>query len=208
MGIIDPDFKIESVGTEKLEVMSPEELLRFFKNNLSGIIEDTELKDYVSTMMVRFAHPSALSTFSDDKTDSLRFDSLLNNPERYRKYSDFTKIGDAYMWYSGFYPTHLAKTKKSGLGLRNSIQTGQTAYNYAVSVGNQINSPEPEVRTVSRLSDNFGGLVKAIFELKMRTHIDVLSLSPNVIGEISDTLYGGRPLSVYKHKERPMLMSL
>ena len=205
MGIIDPDIKIERVGTEKLELMSPEDLLRFFKNNLSGLIDDAEIKDYVADMMVRFAHPSVLSVFSDDKTDSLRFDSLLNDPEKHKKYSSLTKIGDAYLWLSGFFPAYLAKTKKSGLGLRNSLQTGQTAYNYAVSVGTQLDSPDPEVGTVSRLGDNFGGLVKAIFELKMRTDIGVLSLSPDVIGEISDTLYGGRPLSVYKHKEKPML---
>jgi len=205
MGIIDPTKVCGQIQPKPIEVMSKGDLHTFFNNNLAGIVKDPELKKYVSGVMVRFSDPEMLAVVYDERTDSLRLGDALSNPDRHEAYSDLVNMGDAYLWLLGFFPSYLSKAKKSGLGLQNYIEVGKTAYNYAVSVGSHVNSQEMDVGMASRISDNFGDLVRAIFELKRRIDFSVASMASEVVAEISQTLYGGKLQSAYKMPEKPML---
>jgi len=163
-----------------MQNISRSEFYHFFRANLTGLIGDLELSDYVADMMVRFSEPKSLSIFFDKRSDSEKFDAVWRNPSKVEAYKQFRDLGDSYLWLCGFYPAFLSKQRKPSLGMKNYTGAGQTSYNYAVSVGNCIKCAAPNVGTLSRVSDNFRGLAKSIFELKTRIDIGIASLSPRL----------------------------
>ena len=188
-----------------LEVIAADDFYVFFRNNLLGLIKDSELLDYISKMMVNFASAKKLSFFFDQRPDSVKLDDVWKNTDKHQAYDLFREFGDSCLFISGFYPQYVSKQKKSKLGIGYYMSTGQTSYNYAVSAGNQVKSAVPNIGTVSKLSTHFRSLAKSIFELKSRVDIEVVLMPQEVVKEISQTIYNGMHVSAYKMNERPLL---
>ena len=96
-------------------------------------------------------------------------------------------MGDGNLWLCALYLDYTSKKRKSSLGMEAYARTGMTAYDFAVSIGNELKGFDVDVRLPSRLGDNFKYIVTCIFDMTRR--IGMAPPSPEVIREFSETYY-------------------
>ena len=204
-GIIETDIKLfRSNVSEIIRINGEEDLYIFFRNNFSDLIKDKKIRDYTSKLMVEFVKPDKLSLFFDERHESVRLNDFWYEKDRRKAYKQFIEFGDSCLWLCGFLPAYLIENK-SKLGLPYYISKGQESYNYAVYVGNEIEGKKhPALGTASRVSNNFKGLARSIFDLKNRVNAsELIDLSPESIKEIRKVIYDGEKIPLYS--ERPLL---
>ncbi len=187
-----------------LKPISEEDLNLFFESNLRDRITDRELKRYVVSVMTDFMHSEKFFLFFDERAESVRFDAIFKQ-DKIKAYNLFKDIGDSYLWFCGFYPEFLSKKKKSRLGLETYIEYGKESYNYAVYIGNAMKNSSLDTRTISRASDNFVYLARAIFDFRSRVDSRKLiyTINPGILEEIRNIMYNGR--NIPELAENPML---
>ena len=186
-----------------LQVITDQEFYHFFRNNLR--IRNKEVAHHVASFMVRFANAENLRQFFEPSSPSEKFDKIWRSPYKRQTYDSFTTLGDSNLWFCGFNLTYVSKQRKASLGTEDYIKAGQAAYDFAVSVGNQVKDVNPRVSVVSKLGSDFRTIAGEIFDLKRRTDIGIYALSERFLTEICQTYYRGLQLSVYKLNERSLL---
>ncbi|GEM_PF-7077975 len=177
-----------------LKRVEEKELHSFFEGNLKDLIRDDKLKSYVVDLMIDFAHNNRIPFLYDGHLGVMGFDSG-ESQNRIKMYNYFKETGDIYLFLCGFFPEYLVKRKKSGLGLKSSMESGRISYRYAVSLGAKIRDEELAIETLSRVSKNFKEITKAIFDF--RNKIDggrLLRLNPETIREIKEVMYDGESI--------------
>ena len=189
--------------SDGLQVITEEELYYLFRNNLD--IAYPEIADHVASFIVRFASTENLRLLFDKNSPSEKFDKIWSYQNQVLAFQDFMTMGDGTMWCCAFNLPYVSKKRKSSLGMDSYARVGKTAYDFAVSVGNKLKGRDVDVGLVSRLGNEFGHIVQQIFDMRRRIDVSVISINDDVLKEFSETYYGGRPVSVYKIKERPLL---
>jgi len=190
-----------------MELVNEEKLYTFFKNNFRGLIKDRELNNYIVNLMTEFTHPKKFNLFFDERGESVRFDAIYQK-DKFEAYNSFKNLGDCYLWMCGFYPEYLSKNKKSKLGLKSYIRYGKTSYNHAVYSGSLIPKNKVNTKIISRASDNFIGLTRAIFDFRNKIDFNnlIYLINPDTMKEIKEVIYEGRDIRILS--ESPMLTLL
>ena len=192
MGVIDP-------GGEIISNTSNRDLQRYFWLNLEGI-DDGEVRGHVAQIMVEHTERRRLKFLSDGLSDSERFDQIWKSDRVSERYGSFRQVGDTYLWMAGFFPGYAAKARRASLGIRHYIESGRTAYQYAVSA--RANLRVSGSGLCSRLATDFEGLTKSLFELRMKTDPSVVTLPGEVVEEVSEAMYRGAPIRLEKLADR------
>ena len=189
---------------ENLELITEKDAFYYFRNNLGDLVKTRELRDYLANLMVKFFVTKELSVFFDGRSPLEKFEHIwhLSNDEAYKQ---FTDLGNAYVWLCGVYPPYMSQQRKSSLGLPRYSDLGRTSFEFAVSVGNKLKDPSPRIGIISKLGRNFEIASRSIFEMQRRIDPTMMLLHPEIIEEISATMYGGKPLPKYQQIERPSL---
>src|SRR3989338_10993870 len=108
-------------------LLTENEIRILFRNNLTELIADADLKKHLVDLATRSARSEVLNPFNDLESAYLRLERLVNYDNHHQAYDRLMRIGDAYLMLAGFYPEHLVMRHK-GLDIQSYVAVGQAAY--------------------------------------------------------------------------------
>ena len=141
-------------------ISSRDDLKDIFSENLKGQIRDSDVKNYIVSMLDAYAFEKSLPSKKE-----LPASVVINNYYENGEFHHLRDRGDAYLFTCGWFPNHLAKSRKSSMGLKFYVEKGVESYNYALSLIYQMGLNE-DASIVSKLSSNFKDNVSALIVLK------------------------------------------
>jgi len=188
-----------------VEGLNEPELRRFFERNLSDLVDEKELRNYLTGVMADVVLHDKTSIFFDERPTPVMLDDMWKQ-ERAQAFDSFKTTGDVIMWLCGYFPEAMAKSRRARLGLREYIKTGKTAYDCAIYLGNV--TKRPDVPTISRVSDHLAQLSGAIFDFRNRMNYAYLAnLNQETEEEIRQVFYKGGEISLYHERARLKIIS-
>ena len=174
-----------------------------FNNNLGHF--NAPVKRHVIDMLVGFAESERPLALLKDRPAYLILEDLWQDRYKAGTYEGLMDLGDSTLFLCGFYPEHLARTRRGAAGLGTYLDIGQNSYDYAVQVGRHLANCDPPISVPFQLADNFKYAARAIFGARARLDPGVVLMGQETIREIFYYMGMGSSFSVEKLSERAAL---